>query len=246
MRATIPAAAPFTAVAEDGRPVLEEWGTLVHVETDGDADRRRWTGVVSEVSQTDGGWDITVREFPGYFDGVPFEGLVRGVGEDPADVLAALVGDVQGWQNSWLNIDVRTDYAGAPQPLGTDLDDRIAAARAVVDAHQEAYDVVTKTKNDGTKATQDLAETLSDEVEFARRLVTEAQQAVIGLIAGKHPRRRSLRRVRLWLLGRPNIKMCSLHTMWNSMRRARSSLARSCRRMPRRKPSMTQKKRSKF
>lgn len=187
MRATIPAAAPFTAMAEDGRPVLEEWGTLVHVETDGDADRRRWTGVVSEVSQTDGGWDITVREFPGYFEGIPFEGLVRGVGEDPADVLAALVVDVQGWQNSWLNIGVRTDYLGAPPPLGTDLDDRIAAARAVVDARQEAYDVVTKAKNDGTKATQDLVDTLSDEVEFARRLVTEAQQAVIVLIAADAP-----------------------------------------------------------
>lgn len=184
MRANVPSPAAAMMTAEDGRPVFEEGGTLVHVDFGGTADRRRWTGIVSEASLTKKGWELTIIEWAGYFSWVPFEGLIRSVNEDPAALFAQLIDDVQARSGSWLGCSV---VGTTPVRLGTDLDKLVAERRAVVDERKKTVDSFSKTAAKETKATQDLATTLADEVATFRRLVTEAQTQVAALITAGSP-----------------------------------------------------------
>lgn len=183
MRATLPSpAAHLQLTAEDGHPLLWEWGTLVHVEL-GPGDRR-WTGIVRTADLTKSGWELTIVEHPGYLDGTPWLGLVRGIRADPADLIRQLVTDTQAWPGAWYGCTVE---GSTPVRLGTDLDDRVAAARAVMDARKQQLDSFSQSSRAETKALQDLDSTLSDEVTQARTLLAQAQQQVAALIQSGAP-----------------------------------------------------------
>ena len=178
MRAHVPS--PAARPAHDGRDMFEEWGTLVHFEIDDPGrTRREWTGMVSEATLGRAGWDLTLVEHPAYLKGTPFEGLIRGVKDDPADMLRQLVADVQAWRNAWYGCTVE---GTTPVRVGTDLDDRIAAARAAMDARRKTLDAFSKTSKSKTKELQDADSTLADDVAQARALVTQAQALVTELI----------------------------------------------------------------
>ncbi len=184
VRATVPAPAA-RYLADDGRAMFEDWGTLVHLEIDDPGRvRREWTGWVKEAVLDSSGWDLSLVEFPGYFAGVPYEGLVRGTGTDPAVMIRQIVGDTQGWANSWFGCTV---VGSTPVRLGTTLDDKVAAARAVVDARKKTLDSFSKTRTEQTKSLQDLDATLSDEVVAARSLLAQAQAQVASLIKAGAP-----------------------------------------------------------
>src|SRR5690606_1783976 len=92
--------------AYDGRPVLEEWGTIVHAETGEGVASRRWTGIVSRSELRGKEWHVTIREFPGYLDGTPIETLIRGVRADPANLIRQIWQDVQAMPNAWHGVTV--------------------------------------------------------------------------------------------------------------------------------------------
>lgn len=164
----------------DGRPLFEEWGTFVHCEIDDPGRvRREWTGIVKTASYDSNGWELDLVEFPGYFAGEPYQGLARATDTDPADLLRQLVVDTQSRPSSWFGCTVT---GSTPVTLGTNLDQKVAEARAVMDERQKTYDKLAKTKTTKTNDLQNLDSTLSDEVATARKLVTEAQAYLLTLI----------------------------------------------------------------
>ncbi len=172
------------AVAEDGRLLFEEWGTLIHVETGESADRRRWSGIVAESRLRGAAWELRIVEFPGYLANYPLETLIRGVRADPADLFRQVWQDVQGWPHSWIGVTV---HGSTPVRIGSDSDDKVAQARATMDARKTTLDNLSKTKNAATTALQDEAATLADEVAQARVQVTAAQAAVNALTEAGAP-----------------------------------------------------------
>lgn len=165
--------------SEDGRPVLEEWGTLIHAETGEGATSRRWTGIVVRSELEGKTWSVTINEFPGYLHGTPVESLVRGVVADPANLIRQLWQDTQILPNSYLGVTVR---GSTPVRIGTRSDDLAAAARATMDGRKQTLDALNKDKSSKTSDLQDATVTLADEVALARRGVTEAQAIVNQLI----------------------------------------------------------------
>src|SRR5690606_606008 len=142
--------------AEDGRSVLEEWGTLIHAETEGD-NIRRWTGIVVRSELRGKEWSLTIHEFPGYLDGIPVESLIRAVEDDPADIIRQIWQNVQIMPNSWLGVTV--DRSTSVR-IGTKSSDLAAAARATMDARNETLNALNKTKTEKTKELQDATLTL--------------------------------------------------------------------------------------
>lgn len=172
------------SIAPDGRPVLEEWGTLIHVGTGGTVDARRWTGIVAE-SEFDGkDLIVTIIEFPGFLDGTPIETLIRGVEEDPAQLIRRVWQDAQLAQNSWLNVTVT---GSTTKKMGTRSDDEAAAARSRMDALRSVVDSFSKDRAEAVKELQDASTTLADEVSLARTQVTAAQKEVDRLIIEQAP-----------------------------------------------------------
>lgn len=183
MTATLtPEQAQQTAL--DGRPVFEEWGTLIHAETGDTADRRRWTGIVARSEVKGASHELRIVEFPGYSDGVPVDALIRGTGTDPAVLLRAVWQAIQAYPNSWLNVDVLGE---TPVRLGTDLDDKAAIAHAVMVARKETLDALQGARQETTAELQDLTNTLGDEVAAARAQVVAAQSSLNGLFATDAP-----------------------------------------------------------
>lgn len=122
--------------AEDGRPVLEEWGTLIHAEAGSGPSSRRWTGIVVRSELEGKTWEITVWEFPGYLDGTPIEKKVWGVRVDPADIFRQIWGDVQKRPQAWLGVSVK---GTVPKKIGTESDDMVIKRKKQVEV-AEKYD----------------------------------------------------------------------------------------------------------
>lgn len=171
-------------MAEDGRPVLEEWGTFVHAETGEGAGSRRWSGIVARSELRGKEWFVEVREFPAYLEGTPIEALVRGVVADPADLMRQVWQDVQAMPNAWHGVTVQGSTSAR---VGTRSDDLAAAARATMDARKQTLDSLNKSKNKETSELQDMTVTLADEVAQARTQVSEAQATVNTLVAAGAP-----------------------------------------------------------
>lgn len=108
--------------AEDGRPVLEEWGTLIHAEAGSGASSRRWSGIVVRSELEGKQWEVTIWEFPGYLDGTPIETKVWGVKVDPADLFRQIWGDIQKRPQAWLGVTVE---GTVPKTVGTESDDQV-------------------------------------------------------------------------------------------------------------------------
>lgn len=179
MNAEIPSPVVYRMIADDGRPMFEEWSTFVHVEIDDPGSKRRiWTGIIAEATLTGAGWKLVVLEHPGYLKGEPYQGLIRGVREDPAVLARQLVNDMQAWPNAWYGCTV---VGSTPVRIGSDLDDRIAAARAAMDARRKTLDSFTKSKAKSTLGMQDADTTLADEVAQSRLLVEQAKSLILQL-----------------------------------------------------------------
>lgn len=167
LRASVPAPAATVVNADDGYPMFARWGTLLHFEIDeGGRTRREWTGIVKDAVLDGRGWTLEIVEFPGYLAGVPFEGFIRGVAMDPAEMFRRVVNHVQSWDNAWLGISVN---GSTPVRFGTDLDTKVATTRAAMDARKKTMDTLNKTKATATSSLQDDSSTLKDEVAAALR-----------------------------------------------------------------------------
>lgn len=171
--------------AADGRPVLEEWGTLIHAETGTGASSRRWTGIVvrSELNGKD--WDVTIREFPGYFDGTPVETTVWGVFADPAALFRKITTDVQKMPNANLNITVN---GSTKLRVGTDSDDKAAAAKKVMDADKKVVDAKNKIKTAASDAQQKQTKANAKINDAKQKEINALQDNVNRLTKAKAPK----------------------------------------------------------
>lgn len=103
-----------TQTADDGRPLLEEWSTLIHAEADG---RIRWSGIVVASRFEGQEWHIEAMSLMGYPRGIPYGGEYSRTGVDPADVIAHIWEHVQSHPDAKLGVRVVGDKT--PVRLGT-------------------------------------------------------------------------------------------------------------------------------
>lgn len=127
-----------SAIAEDGRPVIEKWGTWIHAEG---PDRRLWTGIVDEVYVSDAELSFSVRDWHGYPDGLTYTGKVWGVEDDPADIMRSIWANLASFPNGIKGVTVtgKTNIK-----LGTKYEDKMVAAKKVMDAKKVPYDAQNK------------------------------------------------------------------------------------------------------
>lgn len=100
--------------APDGRLLLEEWGTLIYAEADGEI---RWGGIVVASGFDGAAWKVEAAGFATYPHGIPYAGTYSQIGVDPADVVAHLWGHLQGYADG--NLGVTVTGAKTPARLGT-------------------------------------------------------------------------------------------------------------------------------
>jgi len=120
-------------LAADGRPLFEELGTLLYAVADG---KIRWGGIVQSSKWDGQEWTIEAATFASYPHRIPFLGEYRGVQVDPADIMRAVWSHMQSYPDGNLDV-VVTGKTGLT--VGTDSDEKAAAATAVYDAKNAAY-----------------------------------------------------------------------------------------------------------
>lgn len=162
-----------TLRAHDGHLLLEEWGTFLYAEADGEI---RWGGIVQASGFSGKTWTIEAAGFSSYPTGIPFGGTLVGVDVDPADVVRQLWAHVQGFADARLGVTV---VGSTTTRVGTDSDRQLALATAdeaeakrqrdvAVAALTQARAALTARRTDLTAATK--ARTA------ATRLVTQRKQ----------------------------------------------------------------------
>ena len=166
-------------LAVDGRPMFEEWGTLIHVETAEQADRRRWTGIVVRSELKGARWNLKVREFPAYLVDLPVEKPIRAVLTDPAQLVARIWQDIQAVPDSDLGVEI---VGSTPLTVGSTSSDELRAADQAVKAARQVLDAANKTKSNAKGQLQLTTSQKGALVAEARRQVTEQQRAVDALI----------------------------------------------------------------
>ncbi|SCL32988.1 hypothetical protein GA0070616_4606 [Micromonospora nigra] len=97
----------------DGRPLLDEWGTLLYAEADGEI---RWGGIVVRSEFNGAAWAVEASGFTSYPAGLPFGGNISAVGIDPADAFRAIWSYVQ--TNEDGNLGLVIDPTTTPVRLG--------------------------------------------------------------------------------------------------------------------------------
>ncbi len=93
-------------VAADGRPVLDEWSTLIYAVADGQI---RWGGILIHSDFTGPSWQIQASGFRGYPPNLPYLGPVyKQTAVDPLDVIRMLWTHLQSYPSGNLNLTVDT------------------------------------------------------------------------------------------------------------------------------------------
>ncbi|MHA3724314.1 hypothetical protein ACXR2T_10585 [Leucobacter sp. HY1910] len=132
----------FVNVAADGHPIVDEWGTIISAETGTGGSRRRWQGIVDEVTPDTGGrLKVRVRELHGAVDGLTFTGNFRGVQVDPVEGIRAVWQHTQAKKSGDLGVTV---VGATSRRVGTDSDAKLDAAKTARDAAKAALDLRSK------------------------------------------------------------------------------------------------------
>lgn len=99
--------------AADGRLIIEEWGTLLYAEADGEI---RWGGIVTRSAFVGASWEIEAAGFSAYPHGIPYLGSYSALSVDPLDALREVWAHVQSNPDGDLGIVV--DSTTCPVRLG--------------------------------------------------------------------------------------------------------------------------------
>jgi len=102
--------------AADGRLVLEEWGTLIYAEADGQI---RWGGIVISSKFNGADWTIEAAGFSTYPNGQPYTGVYTKTGVDPAVAVAHIWDHLQSFPDGDLGLRVTGDRTAALVGLPT-------------------------------------------------------------------------------------------------------------------------------
>lgn len=97
----------------DGRLILEEWGTLIFAEADGEI---RWGGIVVASNYRDNAWEIEAASFATYPHGMAYTGLYSRIGVDPAQVVRDIWQHLQDMPDGNLGVTITGD--STPTRLG--------------------------------------------------------------------------------------------------------------------------------
>lgn len=95
--------------AHDGRLLLEEWGTIIYAEADGEI---RWGGIVINSTFNGESWEIECAGFSSYPHGIPYSSVYSGIGVDPAQVFAHVWEHVQSFADGYLGVTVTEAKTG--------------------------------------------------------------------------------------------------------------------------------------
>lgn len=101
-------------LAEDGKPLLDEWGSLVYAEAGGII---RWGGIVIASRFERSHWRAECAGFATYPHGIPYGDKYTQIGVDPATVIRHLWAHVQASPDGDLG--VKVSNAKTPVRLGT-------------------------------------------------------------------------------------------------------------------------------
>lgn len=127
-----------TLTAPDGRPLFEEWNTLIFAEANGQI---RWGGIVVRSEASNDGWDVECASFATYPNGIPYLGKYYGVEVDPAAIIREVWTHVQAYENGDLGVVVTGE---TDQRLGSKSEAVANAATAAYDAAKATYDAESK------------------------------------------------------------------------------------------------------
>jgi hypothetical protein len=92
---------------DDGRLLLEEWGTLIHAEHAGII---RWSGIVISCSFEGESFKIECAGYATYPHSVIYDGDFSGIGIDPATAFRHIWEHVQSYPDSDLGVTVTGDF----------------------------------------------------------------------------------------------------------------------------------------
>jgi len=91
-------------IADDGELVLQEWGTAIYAEADGEI---RWGGVVVRSSFAGAEWRVEAAGFAAYPNGIPYTGVhYARIQWDPTDIFRAIWTHVQTQPDGDLGLEV--------------------------------------------------------------------------------------------------------------------------------------------
>lgn len=125
-------------LAEDGKPLLDEWSTLIYVEADGII---RWGGIVISSKFAGSQWKVEAAGFTSYPHGVPFGGSWALAKVDPAKIVRDLWAHVQGYPDGDLGVTVK---GSTSLRIGTDSTAKLEAATAAWESAKAAYNAANK------------------------------------------------------------------------------------------------------
>lgn len=132
--------------AMDGRPLFEEWNTILYAEADGQI---RWGGLVisSEASGSD--WNIEAATFATYPSGIPYLGEFYAAERDVADVIREIWGHVQSFDSGDLGVQVLgttgVKIGSKSEAAANAATATYNAAKAVYETERDAYTALRAT-----------------------------------------------------------------------------------------------------
>lgn len=92
-----------------GRLILEEWGSLIYAEADGEI---RWGGIIASSAFTGEEWSVEAAGFTTYPHGIPYLGDFSRAQVDPVDAIRELWNHIQSQPDGNLGVKV----LGGPTP----------------------------------------------------------------------------------------------------------------------------------
>lgn len=163
--------------ASDGRPLFEEWNTLIYAEADGEI---RWGGIVISSEANGDSWNIEAATFATYPSGTPYLGEFYAALTDPADVIREIWSHIQSFTRGNLGVTV-TGKTGTT--VGSQSE---AAANAATAAYNAAKAVYTAAKDEYTRL-RAIATDLSKTATARRSARTDANAALTAAKKTKDP-----------------------------------------------------------
>lgn len=146
--------------ATDGRPLFEEWNTLLYAEADGEI---RWGGIVISSEVNGGEWNIEAASFATYPSGMPYLGEFYASQTDPADIIRHIWDHLQTFTRGNLNVAVtgKTNVrVGSPsEAAASTATQAYTAAKAVYEAARDKY---TALRAQATATSKELTQKRAD------------------------------------------------------------------------------------
>jgi len=125
--------------AADGRLLLEEWGTLLYHEVDGEI---RWGGIVTTSEFQGAEWVVEAAGHATYPHGAIFSGDFTSTGIEPVEAMRMIWANLQAQPDSDLGVRIVGDVTD--QLLGSTEEPYTLSWHAATDCGKELDDIVTQ------------------------------------------------------------------------------------------------------